>query len=54
MSVFAKTKNAIIPLLSGVGDMCVASVESKEDYGYTMDLGSSAFTGFLSQESADS
>jgi len=37
-----------------VGDMCVASVESKEDYGYSMDLGSPAFSGFLSQESADS
>jgi len=38
-----------------VGDLCVASVRSKEEYGYVMELGGhgTTFSGFLGKDSAD-
>jgi ribosomal protein S1 len=36
------------------GDLCVASVKSKEEYGYVMKLEGTKCSGFLSKDSADS
>jgi len=33
--------------LPGVGELCTASVESKEDHGYIMDIGSNTVRGFV-------
>eukprot|EP00088_Acartia_fossae_P015650 TRINITY_DN1860_c0_g1_i2.p1 TRINITY_DN1860_c0_g1~~TRINITY_DN1860_c0_g1_i2.p1 ORF type:complete len:1447 (+),score=367.26 TRINITY_DN1860_c0_g1_i2:45-4343(+) len=53
VSVSTDPKLLMATRIPDVGDLCMASVISKEDHGYIMDIGSKTIRGFLPNKAAE-